>query len=443
MTLLALWKPYGVVSRFTPEAGHAGLRDFVPVRDVYPIGRLDADSEGLLLLATTARSRTRSPIRATRIRAPTGCRSSASRTPGARGARARRRGAGSPHAAGARGACARAALPPRPCRSASARRADGVDRADAHRGAQPPGAPHDGRGGTSDAAPRARRDRPLRLENSVSRRASGARCRLRRERAARPPRIAQRRDAARERVLRKQRHDEVSARRAVRVARVEIEEVAGLHEHAAIEQRRRERFLVAFARTRTIADQPASHGSGAATLPASSVRELRAVRGDARANRVLDRRRARRAVAGARARASGDTERNASAMNSSRASASSRAAAGPATTIHATLSCGSASTFDAPESTKCSGPSSAPASAPGGAASRRRVVREDLVRRRSRGRVRARSLRSDAQSSGSTNEPVGLCGSIASSARLRGPSVAASASRSMRQRAPRRGGRSG
>jgi 23S rRNA pseudouridine2457 synthase len=50
VTLLAFWKPYGVVSRFTPEAGHACLRDFIPLRDVYPIGRLDADSEGLLLL---------------------------------------------------------------------------------------------------------------------------------------------------------------------------------------------------------------------------------------------------------------------------------------------------------------------------------------------------------------------------------------------------------
>ena len=50
MTLLAFWKPVGVVSRFTPEANHAGLADFIPVANVYPIGRLDADSEGLLLL---------------------------------------------------------------------------------------------------------------------------------------------------------------------------------------------------------------------------------------------------------------------------------------------------------------------------------------------------------------------------------------------------------
>jgi 23S rRNA pseudouridine2457 synthase len=38
------------VSRFTPEAGHPGLADLVPVRGVYPAGRLDHDSEGLLVL---------------------------------------------------------------------------------------------------------------------------------------------------------------------------------------------------------------------------------------------------------------------------------------------------------------------------------------------------------------------------------------------------------
>src|SRR3954470_6441887 len=51
--LLAFHKPYGVLSQFTPEPGSRfrTLRDFGFPKDVYPIGRLDAESEGLLLLS--------------------------------------------------------------------------------------------------------------------------------------------------------------------------------------------------------------------------------------------------------------------------------------------------------------------------------------------------------------------------------------------------------
>jgi len=48
--VLVLYKPYGHVSRFGDEAGHPGLASLVPVPDVYAAGRLDHDSEGLLLL---------------------------------------------------------------------------------------------------------------------------------------------------------------------------------------------------------------------------------------------------------------------------------------------------------------------------------------------------------------------------------------------------------
>lgn len=48
--VLALWKPWGVVSRFTPAGGHAALGSLIDVPGVWPIGRLDHDSEGLLLL---------------------------------------------------------------------------------------------------------------------------------------------------------------------------------------------------------------------------------------------------------------------------------------------------------------------------------------------------------------------------------------------------------
>ena len=45
-------KPYGVPSQFSDRAGEFGrtLRDYVSVPEVYPVGRLDRDSEGMLLL---------------------------------------------------------------------------------------------------------------------------------------------------------------------------------------------------------------------------------------------------------------------------------------------------------------------------------------------------------------------------------------------------------
>jgi 23S rRNA pseudouridine2457 synthase len=57
--LIVFNKPFGVICKFRPEPGRPTLADYIKVPEVYPAGRLDTDSEGLLLLTDDGALQTR------------------------------------------------------------------------------------------------------------------------------------------------------------------------------------------------------------------------------------------------------------------------------------------------------------------------------------------------------------------------------------------------
>lgn len=57
--IIKFWKPYNVLTQFTDKDGRPTLANYISIPNVYAAGRLDMDSEGLLLLTDSPRLKTR------------------------------------------------------------------------------------------------------------------------------------------------------------------------------------------------------------------------------------------------------------------------------------------------------------------------------------------------------------------------------------------------
>lgn len=76
--LIRFNKPYGVLSQFTAEGKWQGLKDYIALPGVYVAGRLDADSEGLLLLTNDGQLQAHIANPRFKMEKTTGCRWKAS-----------------------------------------------------------------------------------------------------------------------------------------------------------------------------------------------------------------------------------------------------------------------------------------------------------------------------------------------------------------------------
>ena len=179
--LIRFNKPYGVLSQFTPEGRWRGLKDFIDLPGVYVAGRLDADSEGLLLLTDDGKLQAR--IADPRFKMEKTYWVQVEGVP-TDGALAALRNGVQLNDGPTRPARARRLDPPPdvwhrepPIRERKAH-SHRVAGAGDQRRPQPPGAAHDGGRGAADAAPHPRRHRALHARRARARNLAGTERRL-------------------------------------------------------------------------------------------------------------------------------------------------------------------------------------------------------------------------------------------------------------------------
>jgi len=157
MTLILFNKPFNVLCQFTPEPNgpeRPTLKDYIDVPGVYPAGRLDTDSEGLLLLTDDGRLQAR--IADPRFKMPKTYLAQVEGEPDEAALDTLRRGVTLKDGRTLPAEVERIDDPAVP--------QDGqrlLDQPDHPRGQEPPGAPHDCGGGTSHAQTGALADRGL------------------------------------------------------------------------------------------------------------------------------------------------------------------------------------------------------------------------------------------------------------------------------------------